>query len=128
MVIFAASQRHLPVRSGETKGIEGGGKEGWEEERERERKEGGVGGGEGEREEGRERRGKGERREREGGKARERRKVKQRCDKIQMFHKPPTLMSGRRILSMNVSQSNCTLCAFTAPTTQLTASMHASCT
>ena len=68
MVIFAASQRHLPVRSGETKGIEGGGKEGWEEERERERREGR--GGKGEKREGRG--GKGEKRD--GGRKGEREK------------------------------------------------------
>ena len=82
MVIFAASQRHLPVRSGET-----------------EREEGRERGGKEERREGREERERGERwREERRG----RRKVRQRCDKIQMFHKPPTLMSGRRTLSVNV--------------------------
>ena len=52
-----------------------------------------------ERREGREERERGERwREERRG----RRKVRQRCDKIQMFNKPPTLMSGRRTLSVNV--------------------------
>ena len=57
MVIFAASQRHLPVRSGET-------------EREEGRERGGKGERREGREEGRERR-EGERREMEGGKVRE---------------------------------------------------------